>query len=318
MDIAEVVWQLAEQQHGVVGRRQLNELAIDNQRLRPMLGRSSLIPLSSQVLRVNGSGHGPEQEAMAAVLDGPPGAVLSHRSAAALWRLPGYELREPYHVTVPRQGRSRRSELSIVHFHKDMPLNEVVLHRAIPVTAPALTIFHLAALLHPAQTERTLDNALARRLLSPKRFQSLVRRLAASGRNGTRVSRELADARADGYRPPESGLERRVEWCSTEAGVDLERQVALGDHEFIGRADFRLVGLNGVLEAQSTMHHSVPLDRAADAIRVRKILAAGISVLFVWDRQAFGSPQVVIREIRRFQADVKAGLPPFFRECPDA
>lgn len=311
------VRRLAEAQYGVVGRRQLNELAIDNQILRPLIRRGLLVPLSRQVLRVDGAGKHGLQTAMAAVLDGPPGAVLSHRSAAALWALPGFDLAEPFHVTVPRQGRSLRSELSIVHFHKEMPLDEVVVYRAIPVTSPPLTLFHLAAVLHPARTERTLDNALANRLFSPRRYHSLVRRLAASGRNGSRISRELAEVRLNGYRPPESGFERRVEWCADEAGVVVERQVSLGDHEYVGRADFRLKGLNGVIEAQSEKYHSTPLDRDADRRRANRILDAGLSVLFVWDRQVFSNAPVVIREIRRFRDDVRRGSSPFLRECPD-
>jgi very-short-patch-repair endonuclease len=317
MNVEAAVWEIAEQQYGVVGRRQLNELAIDNQVLRPLLRREILVPLSGRVLRVSGTEPGAHQAAMAAVLDGPPGAVLSHRSAAALWGLPGFELVEPFHVTVPRQGRARRNDLCVVHFHKEMPLDEVVIRGGIPVTSPALTLFHLAAVLHPAKTERTLDNALARRLLSVRKYHVLVKRLGASGRNGTRVSRELAEARLNGYRPPESGFEQRVEWCAGEAGVEVERQVSLGDHEYVGRADFRLVGSNGVIEAQSALYHATPLDEAADQGRVARLLAAGLCVLFVWDRQVFANAPVVIREIRRFHRDVMHGTTPFFRECPD-
>lgn len=317
MNVEHAVWKLAQTQHGVVGRRQLMELAIDNQVLRPLLRRQILVPMSDAVLRVNGSVEGPHQAAMAAVLDSPPGAVLSHRSAAALWGLPGFELQPEFHVTVPRQGRSRRGDLSIVHFQKDLPLDEIVILQGIPVTTPALTLIHLAAVLHPAHTERTVDNALARHLTSATRFHSLVKRLAASGRNGIRVSRELAEKRLGNYRPPESGLESRVEWCAGEAGVEVERQVALGDHEFIGRVDFRLVGMAGVLEAQSAKYHAAPLDRDVDRRRVDRLLEAGLSVLFLWDRQVFTRPQVAIREIRHFASALRSGAHPFFRECPD-
>lgn len=317
MEIEGVIRHLAEQQYGVVGRRQLNELGIDNQALRPLLARGAVARVTDQVLRVPGSVPDSHQETMIAVLDSPPGAMLSHRSAAALWKLPGFHLHSPFHVIVPRQGRPQRSPLAIIHYQKDLPLDQVVILRGIPVTSPPLTIFHLAAMLHPAHTERTLDNAVARGLLSPAKLAALVRRLAASGRNGTRVSRELAEARIDGHRPPESGFEHRVTWCAAQAGVEVECQVPLGDHEFVGRADFRLVGLPGVIEAQSTLYHAAPMDRTRDRERVEGMLRSGFSVLFVWDRQVFGNSAVVIREIQRFHRDVETTQRPFFRDCPD-
>ena len=85
----------------------------------------------------------------------------------------------------------------------------------------------------------------------------------------------------------------------------------------VGRADFRLVGLPGVIEAQSALYHATPLDRTRDSERVKGMLRSGFSVLFVWDRQVFGNSTVVIREIQRFRRDVESTRKPFFRNCPD-
>ena len=310
------IWTLTEQQHGLVGRRQLNELGIDGVVLRPLIRAGALIAVTDQVLRAAGSPQDDLQAAMAAVLDAPPGAALSHRSAAALWGLPGFRLEPPFHVIVPHQGTTRRLETSIVHFQRDLPMEELLVYRGIAVTSPALTVFHLAAILHPAQTERALDNGVARNLLTTPKFARLTKRLAARGRNGSRVARQLAAARSGDTRRPESGLESRVLWCAGCAEVAVEAQVDVGDDAFVGRVDFKLVGLPGVIEAQSALHHTSLLDRSSDEARAQHLLDAGLSVFFVWDHQAFQRGQVVIREIRRFRDDVASSRPPFFRECP--
>ncbi len=234
-----------------------------------------------------------------------------------MWGLPGYDLdRGDLHVTIPRQGVTQRRRLTIVHYHKDLPLDELVIRNGVPVTSPTMLIFHLAGMLHPARTERTFDHALVRRLTSVPRVAGLTKRIGARGRNGTRIARELS-ARNEGYSPPESSFESRVQWCADQAGVDVERQVALGDNKFVGRVDFKLLGLAGVIEAQSVLYHSAPLDLAHDTERTGGLLAAGFSVLTVWDHQAFHHADVVIREIARFRDDVLRGAPPFHRDCPD-
>ncbi len=315
MEIETAIWELSARQHGLVGKRQLNALGIDHQRLRPLLQRKSLTALSPEVFVLSGSASSPHRSAMAATLDAPPGALLSHQSAAGLWGLPGFRLDAPFHVTIPRQGVTARRRLNVIHYHKDLPLSEVIVRDGIPVATPALTLFQLAAVLHPARTERAVDNALARRLVSARRFHTLVQQLARSGRNGSRLARELAANRLASYKPPESGFEARVQWCADSAGVAVERQVALGDSEFVGRADFRLVGLPGVIEAQSLRHHSAPLDQVMDTNRSDGYLELGMSVLFVWDHQVFHSVDMVVDELRRFRDDVASGQGPFFRTC---
>jgi len=78
---------------------------------------------------------------MAAVLAGGPGTVLSHVSAAYLWRMldpkPG-----PIHITVPTPGgRARRKGLVV---HRATLLPGQTMHRArIPVTRPERTLSDL-------------------------------------------------------------------------------------------------------------------------------------------------------------------------------
>jgi predicted transcriptional regulator of viral defense system len=78
---------------------------------------------------------------MAAVLASGPGAVLSHRSAAALWGLRGY-FEGAVHVTVPRKSTSTRQ---IRRHFSAVPEDERAVREGIPVTSVHRTIFDLAA-----------------------------------------------------------------------------------------------------------------------------------------------------------------------------
>jgi very-short-patch-repair endonuclease len=78
---------------------------------------------------------------MAAVLASGPGAVLSHRSAAALWKVRGYS-GDTIHVTVPHKSTSTKR---IRRHLSSVPEDERAVEAGIPVTSVHRTIFDLAA-----------------------------------------------------------------------------------------------------------------------------------------------------------------------------
>ncbi|HSH59454.1 MAG TPA: hypothetical protein VK988_07395 [Acidimicrobiales bacterium] len=105
---------LGEGQHGLVTREQLRSRGVSRQCVENRLRSAAWTPVSRRVLRLAGAPHSPEQQALAAVLDAGPGAVVSHQSAAALWRLPGFEL-EPLVLSGPRTGTKRKTALATLH-----------------------------------------------------------------------------------------------------------------------------------------------------------------------------------------------------------
>jgi hypothetical protein len=78
--------ELASRQHGVVARRQLLALGLGPDVIGYRLERCRLHPIHRGVYAVGHDKLTREARWMAAVLAGGPGAVLSHRSAAALRR----------------------------------------------------------------------------------------------------------------------------------------------------------------------------------------------------------------------------------------
>jgi Protein of unknown function (DUF559) len=89
---------------------------------------------------------------MAAVLASGDGAVLSHRSATALWGIWGSGTGET-HVTVPRKTHSQRSLRR--HFGV-LPEDEVAVVEGIPVTSAARAVLDLAAEKGEAAAESAL------------------------------------------------------------------------------------------------------------------------------------------------------------------
>src|SRR5690606_25824060 len=78
MDLERYVRELSERQHGVVGRRQLWGNGFTAPDLRGLEARAAIEHLSPETLRVVGAPFTPLSRAMAAVLDAPSGAVISH------------------------------------------------------------------------------------------------------------------------------------------------------------------------------------------------------------------------------------------------
>ena len=137
---------------------------------------------------------------MAAVLAGGPLAVLSHRSAAALWGLIAYHgLPE---VTVPGTGR-RRPRLTF--HHSPLPSDERTVHDAIPVTTVARTLIDLAALVPDHQLERAVNEAEIRGLTGPLSLGELVERHPR--RPGTKLLRVQLDRLNAGATVTRSDLE---------------------------------------------------------------------------------------------------------------
>ena len=121
---------------------------------------------------------------MAAVLAVGDGAVLSHRSAAALWRIrPGSGL--PPDVTSTRRPRAR---VGITLHYLPLWPDEIATHDGVPTTTPARTIFDLAAHLRPTQLERVMREAEYLRLDSGPSLPDLVARYPGRAGSPTRGS----------------------------------------------------------------------------------------------------------------------------------
>lgn len=289
---------LADSQHGLVTRAQALELGLTPSALKHRVRSGRWRAVCRGVFRLSGAVDTSRQRALTAVLASGEGAVLSHRSAAALYDLPGFSI-EPLTVSVHRNGRRAfpglRLEESLA-----LPTHHRAVVDRIPCTTVARTLFDLCGDVHAGRAERAMDTALARRLVTiPKLWRVLID-LAERGRAGTVLMRTLLEERREDYVPPESELEVRLIELARRHGLpEPERQVDLGDVDgWIGRVDFLFRGARIVVEVDGAEFHDGLVDRRSDAARDARLTAAGWYVLrFRWD-DVVNRPQAVAQSIR--------------------
>jgi very-short-patch-repair endonuclease len=114
---------------------------------------------------------------MAAVMGCGPGAILSHRSAAALWQLIA-SVRALVDVTSPRRsGRSRQSIEA--HYSGSLAAPDRAVVRGIPCTSVARTLLDLAAVVDARTLERACDQAEVLRLFDLRAVNDVLRRAGA-------------------------------------------------------------------------------------------------------------------------------------------
>ncbi len=298
MPVDDLVWRLAESQHGAASREQARGLGVSRAGLTRRLRRGQWRAVTPRVLLVHGSPNTELQAAMVAALDAGPGAVLSHHSAAALWELPGFHLLD-LHVTRPRDGSRRPSSLSVLHVCRILRGHHVTVHDGIPVTTPARTIFDLAAVVHPYRVKRTLDAAWSKHLLDGIRMAAILDDLGKRGRTGTTVMRELLAERGPDYIPPDSGLEGRFrDILICDGQRPMVRQIDVGGESWLGRIDFYDREARLIVQIDSERFHSALIDKEADDHQTAELEAAGFEVLRFTDFQIWYRADEVCAAVR--------------------
>lgn len=295
----------AARQHGAVARHQLIGVGVRSDAIRRRVASGRLTEVSPRVVRLTGS---PDTEAgrlMAAVLDAGPRAVLSHHTAAAVWRLPGFAV-EPIHV-IARRGRVSETDLAVAHEPRRMSDVHVVALDGLPVTTPSRVLFDLAAApdVSAGRLERLLDTAWARRLVSHASLHRMLADVGGRGRAGTSIMRELLADRPADFVPPESATEARFQEVARTAGLrNLERQIDVGgDDGWIGRVDFLDRWRRLVIEVGDALFHGSLSDRRHDAARWANLEGAGFTVVTVDAFEIFHRRDELVDRLRKLAND---------------
>ncbi|MGH7301075.1 MAG: hypothetical protein ACREJE_11740, partial [Candidatus Rokuibacteriota bacterium] len=226
--------------------------------------------------RLRGAPQTWEQSVAALTLAAGPSAAASHRSAAALLGIPGFERSGPAEVTTPRTRR-HRDPTTIVHRWRPFPDQHLTVVEGIVTTRVARTLVDLAGVLHPRRTERAVDSALGARMVALGSLHATFRELAGRGRKGTAAMRAILEARPEGYAAPESELEVRFLALLRDAGLpEPVRQLNAGDDDgWIGRVDFAYPAQRVLIELDGRAYHTAKLDRDADRTRDARLRGAG-------------------------------------------
>jgi hypothetical protein len=231
---------------------------------------------------------------LAAVLACGPGAVLSHRSAAALHDLRRSE-QAAIEVTVPHR-RARCHHGVRVHRSTTLTLADVTTVDGIPVTTVERTIADLADVLPERAVERSLEQAAILEVLDGRALAEQIRRHPRGP-----CLRRLASP-GPLQAPTESELEERfLAVCRSANLPEPERQVWLdpADGGPMVRADFLWRDRRLVVETDGARFHGTHRAIERDGRRDQRLIAAGWQVIRVTWRQLTERPQEVIALLRK-------------------
>jgi hypothetical protein len=294
---------LADHQHGVVARWQLRPLGFSDTAIDKRIASRRLVPIFRGVFAVGRPITDQRGWWMAAVVAGGPGAVLSHRSAAALWGLTRWN--GPVEVTVARRRAARRG----IRFHEGhVHADERSFEDRIPVTTVARTLLDLAAVEADERLEQAVQRAVARELTDRVGLPALLDRYP--GRRGTaRLRAIISDARL-GLDVTKSELEtdfraflRERDIPVPEANARLEVDCAWIEVDCLWRAE------GVVAELDSRAHHMDARAFERDRERDRALLALGIVTFRITWRALHLDPDRLDRDLRAALARRAARLP---------
>ena len=275
---------LATRQHGVVSTAQLSALGLDKDDVLRRVRAGRLHRLHRGVYAVGHRAVGRRGRDLAAVLACGPGAVLSHRSAAALH---GFRRHAGLpEVTVPRTGARGRRGMH-VHVSRTLTSDTVTRRDVIPVTTPERTLVDLADVLHPDDLARTVSGAERAGLADRRTLH-----LPAGRRNPV-------------HRPhvwTRSGFERRVGRAIAAWGLpEPRRNVELPDvpgWEF----DLAWPERRVVVELDHPWSHHNPESFESDPLKAEAALEAGYAFRRVTERRFAERPEDVRRLFTRLLA----------------
>lgn len=260
-------WEMAGRQHGIVTRQQLLELGFTKRAIERRIERGRLHLVAHGVYAVGWPRLTPQRRWMAAVLACGKGALLSHRSAAALWEI-GTERRSVIDISVRRRCELKRPGLR-VRGRPGLRADDIVVRDGIPVANVVRTLIDVATELRPLALERSINEADKRDLIDPETLRTELDDYA--GEPGVRSLRKLLDKRT--FRLSDSDLEILFRPIAMEAGLPppLTKQMVNGFE-----VDFFFPDLRLVIETDGLRYHRTALTQARDARRDRAHVLAGM------------------------------------------
>ena len=276
MDIA--VAEIAQRQHGLITLDQLTQLGVTRKQRqwRVHVGRWEL-PYSG-IYRIAGLPRSWKSDLLAACLAGD--AVASHRSAAALWTLPGAS-RDHVEIITERWERAQHAGLVV---HESLLLEDIDkdIVDGIPTTTIDRTIFDLCSIPSDVLVDMAIDKALTRGLTNHARLAATEARLATKGRRGAARFHRVMARRIDGAPTPESPAERQLARALVGQGLPepvVQFEVREPDGRLVARCDLAYPQWRIVIEYDSVQEHTGRGALLRDSARRNAIAALGFTAV---------------------------------------
>ncbi len=234
---------------------------------------------------------------MVAVLSCGMGALLSHRSAAALW---GFGEEHPDYIDLSVHCHRNVRQAGVrVHDRAGLWNRDIGARLGIPVTEPVRTFLDLATVTGPKTVERAINEADKLNVIDA---DALRRALDDHpGQPGICLVRRVLDEHT--FRLSDDELERLFRPVAAAAGLP----VPLTKH-MVGKfeVDFFWPDLGLVVETDGWRYHRTPSAQTRDALRFQTHTAAGLTPLRFSHYQVKYEPAHVRRILGKTAANLRA------------
>lgn len=285
-------------QHGLVTLCQLRDLGLSSSGVRARVDEGSLHRVHEGVYAVGHIRLDVGARYMGAVLACGPGALLSHRSSAALWGL-RRDGRASIDVTAPnRRGRQPRG----IDAHRNglLASSDRTRRDGIPCTTVERTLVDLAGVVSVPELRKAVSEAEVLRLLDHGVLRGVIRR--CRGRRGVARLRMVLDEIRPEVRRTRSEMERLFLRMCSRAGLPTPAVNApLMINGATLRPDFMWREAGLIVESDGRRFHDTHSAFQRDRWREQEFQLAGWRVIHcTWEQ--------IEREPRRLAATIRGLL----------
>jgi hypothetical protein len=312
-DAVRAVAELAAAQHRAFTRRQAAALKFDSRRVTTALRAGWLDEPVPGVLVMTGSPATWEQRVMVLLLAGNGHAAISHRAAARLHRLDGFD--HAGMATVEGSvARSSRLVVPDTVIHHVTPLEacDLTSVNGFTCTTVARTLADLGAVVASRKLLRQALTSARRNGTSVATLRATVERVHRPGPSGTGPMLRLLDAIPCEGRVPDSWFEELLAGCVADPALPpVVPQCPISDDtgRIVARVDLGIPAVKLGLEAHSRRFHWGPIRGQLDEERDLAAAACGWELLYLgW--YATKRPAEVLRLVRQVVAARNGELSP--------
>jgi hypothetical protein len=300
-DAVRAVAELAASQHRAFTRHQAAALNFDYRRISTGKRSGWLVEPAPGVLTVVGAPPTWHQRLMVAVLSAGGHGVASHRSAARLHKLDGFDY-AGMAVIEASVTRTFRVDLPNTVFHHITPLEQcdVTTVDGIPCTMVGRTLADLGSVIRDRRrVGRALTDA-RRRGLDVQLLRATTERLHRPGQSGTGTLLRLLDRIPFEGRVPDTWFEELLALCLADPTLPelvLQYPIRNGEGRIVARTDIGIPAIKLGLEAHSREFHWGPIYEPLDEDRDIAAAACGWELMYLgW--YATRRPAEVLRAVK--------------------
>lgn len=293
---------LAARQHEVVARWQLLLLGFSRHEIQHLVRQGVLHRLFRGVFTVGSPQLSREGRWIAAVLVSGEQAVLSHRSAIALWGL-----RPPTNgaTDVTDPTRRRRNQRGVrVHHSRNLDPRDRITHKCIPVTSVHRTILDFAEIAPAQQVRLAIEMADRKELYDGYAMDDLLAR--SPGRKGVKPLRAVLAAMRGATTPMTrseleniflAGIREDDEIPEPQADVLIEGELV----------DLVWMKQKLIVEVDGYLWHKTRKDFEQNRRRDTKLQLAGFRVMRPTDRRIRHEPDELLSDVKRMLGAARSG-----------